>query len=131
MERYRTRKHRGLRSLRWLDTWVSRVFFPGFGKSVGVPRSSVAPEDICYILYTSGSTGQPKGFMLPHAAVVNVVREISSITQLESGLRVLLFASYSFDASVTDIFGCLSTGGTLYLARRGDMLRDLNCFLVQ
>lgn len=96
-----------------------------------LPCQSVAPEDICYILYTSGSTGQPKGCMLTHAAVANVVRETSSITQMKPGLRLLLFASYIFDACVTDIFGCLSTGGTLCLARREDMLQNLNLFLVQ
>ncbi|MFE1411267.1 amino acid adenylation domain-containing protein [Streptomyces sp. NPDC058746] len=88
-------------------------------RSVPVPAASAA-----YLLYTSGSTGEPKGVVVPHAAAVDFVRghlalcgagdtEASANGRTE---RFLGFASLSFDVSVLDVFGSLLSGSTLVLA---------------
>jgi amino acid adenylation domain-containing protein len=86
---------------------------------------SVTPQDPCYVLFTSGSTGLPKGCILTHSAVLNAVLQTSSKTQITEVSRVLLFANYVFDASVIDIFGSLLTGGTLCISSRTRLLSGL------
>ncbi|WP_371588947.1 amino acid adenylation domain-containing protein [Streptomyces virginiae] len=92
--------------------------------SVPVPTASAA-----YLLYTSGSTGEPKGVVVPHAAAVDFVRGHLALCGAGDGIgsgeagsgsgrteRFLGFASLSFDVSVLDVFGALSSGSTLVLA---------------
>ncbi|RAH86810.1 acetyl-CoA synthetase-like protein [Aspergillus japonicus CBS 114.51] len=86
----------------------------------------VSPNDRCYVLFTSGTTGEPKGCILSHRAVSNAVRETTRIYNTGAGTRMLLFANYIFDASVIDIYGCLSTGATLCFASEDDLRSDLN-----
>ncbi|GGZ02130.1 non-ribosomal peptide synthetase [Streptomyces avidinii] len=84
-----------------------------------VPSASAA-----YLLYTSGSTGEPKGVVVPHAAAVDFVRGHLALCgagdTAGSGSgrteRFLGFASLSFDVSVLDVFGSLLSGSTLVLA---------------
>ncbi|MCX4775391.1 non-ribosomal peptide synthetase [Streptomyces sp. NBC_01264] len=88
-----------------------------------VPSASAA-----YLLYTSGSTGEPKGVLVPHAAAVDFVRghlalcgageHAGSAAAAGAGRteRFLGFASVSFDVSVLDVFGSLLSGSTLVLA---------------
>jgi non-ribosomal peptide synthetase component F len=76
-------------------------------------------------MFTSGSTGSPKGCILSHRAVMNAVLQTSAVTNINPATRVLLFASYTFDASVIDIFGSLLSGATLCLASRVRLLSDL------
>ena len=85
----------------------------------------VTPQHNCYVLFTSGSTGCPKGCVLTHSAVVNAVLQTSAKTQINACSRVLLYANYIFDASVIDIFGCLATGGTLCLSARASLSSNL------
>ncbi|WP_229736225.1 AMP-binding protein, partial [Kroppenstedtia guangzhouensis] len=74
-------------------------------------------RDLCYILYTSGSTGQPKGVMTTHQ---NVVRTVINNGYLEVTPedRVLQLSNYAFDGSTFDIYGALLSGATLVLISR-------------
>ncbi|NTW69316.1 MAG: amino acid adenylation domain-containing protein [Chlorobiaceae bacterium] len=71
------------------------------------------PEDTAYILYTSGSTGRPKGTLIAHKSLVNMVLGAAAILGFNADDRSLLFASPSFDVSLSDIGLPLLTGGTI------------------
>lgn len=71
--------------------------------------------DLAYTLFTSGSTGQPKGVMIDHRGAVNTLRDLIARWQLGSGMSVLAVSSLSFDLSVFDIFGTLAAGGTVVM----------------
>ena len=76
---------------------------------------------LAYVIYTSGSTGVPKGVMIEHASAVNLIWDHIRICGFTSADRVLQFASFGFDASVTEIFPTLSVGARLVL-RPADMV---------
>lgn len=75
---------------------------------------SVSPEAMAYILYTSGSTGEPKGVMQNHRNVLHHIRCYTNALHIASEDKLTLLSSYSFDAAVMDIFGALLNGATLY-----------------
>ncbi|MFC2155236.1 condensation domain-containing protein, partial [Acidobacteriota bacterium] len=65
-------------------------------------------------MYTSGSTGSPKGTLITHSNVVRVVRNTNYITLTKSD-RILQLSNYSFDGSIFDIFGSLLNGAALII----------------
>ncbi len=67
-----------------------------------------------YIMYTSGSTGQPKGVIVPHKAVCRLVIDTDFMT-LDSSTRFLHLAPQSFDAATLEIWGPLLNGGVCVL----------------
>lgn len=73
------------------------------------------PTDLSYIIYTSGTTGVPKGIMIEHHSLCEFV--LWAVTEYGHGerFRTLLSNSFSFDASVLQLFPALISGGTLYL----------------
>ncbi|WP_238651978.1 amino acid adenylation domain-containing protein [Paenibacillus piscarius] len=79
------------------------------------PQVSVQGRDLAYIMYTSGSTGLPKGVMIEHRSAVNLVRWVNRRLKLSSRDRGLCVTSVCFDLSVYDIFGLLAAGGTVVL----------------
>ncbi|HHE54555.1 MAG TPA: amino acid adenylation domain-containing protein, partial [Caldithrix abyssi] len=81
-----------------------------------------SPLNLAYMIYTSGSTGQPKGAMLQHQGLVNLTLEQIKDFALQPESRVLQFASFSFDASVSEIFTTLISGAALVLADRDEIL---------
>jgi len=83
-----------------------------FGDTVSLPV--VDPDRLAYILYTSGSTGQPKGVTQNHRNVLHYIRVYTNNLHLNAADRLTLFSSYCFDASVMDIYGALLNGATLY-----------------
>ena len=90
-------------------------------------------DDLAYCIFTSGSSGKPKGVMMSHRGVFNLVKglEQTIYDNYEPGLRISLLASYAFDASVQQIFGGLLMGHSLYIAddvSRKDGLALLNFY---
>jgi amino acid adenylation domain-containing protein len=77
-------------------------------------RVATDPRSLAYLLYTSGSTGQPKGVMQSHRNVLHFIRTYTNNLHLNSSDRLTLLSSYCFDASVMDIYGALLNGATLY-----------------
>ncbi len=80
--------------------------------NIDFPQTS--PDSIAYILYTSGSTGEPKGVIQSHRNVLHHIRQYTNNLHINHHDRLTLFSSYSFDAAVMDIFGALLNGAQLY-----------------
>ncbi len=78
--------------------------------------------DAAYMIYTSGSTGRRKGVIIEHGALAQMVAAQSLAFQVSPGARVLQFAAFGFDASVSEIFTALLTGATLFMAPRQQLL---------
>ncbi len=70
-------------------------------------------EHPAYVLYTSGSTGVPKGVIVPHYNVVSLLAAGKRILSLRADDVWLLFHSFTFDFSVWEMWGALSSGGRL------------------
>ncbi|TPX56168.1 hypothetical protein PhCBS80983_g04735 [Powellomyces hirtus] len=84
-----------------------------------LPASALA-----FVLFTSGSTGEPKGVMVQHSNVVNSLKA-HTLWNIGEHSRVLNVSPYTFDLSVTDIFLPLISGGTVVLASDDDIQSDL------
>jgi amino acid adenylation domain-containing protein/FkbM family methyltransferase len=83
------------------------------------PSVEVRADNIAYLIYTSGSTGQPKGVMVSHQAIANRLLWMIKRFAFDSTERFLQKTSFSFDASLWELFVPLMTGARLVLARPG------------
>ncbi|HEX5872667.1 MAG TPA: amino acid adenylation domain-containing protein, partial [Longimicrobium sp.] len=86
------------------------------------PAVEIGPRHLAYVLYTSGSTGLPKGVLVEHGGVCNTIATFSRLYGNGPESRVLLFAPLHFDASVLDVFTALANGGTLVVAPREETM---------
>ncbi len=68
-----------------------------------------------YIIFTSGTTGEPKGVVMTHRAAMNTICDVNAHYNIGEEDIFLGLANLSFDLSVYDIFGCYLAGGTLVL----------------
>jgi amino acid adenylation domain-containing protein len=78
------------------------------------PNISVDPADLAYVMYTSGSSGEPKGVMIEHRSIVRLVSNQNYVS-ISPDDRFLQVASLSFDASTFEIWGSLLNGACLVM----------------
>ncbi|MER5218670.1 amino acid adenylation domain-containing protein, partial [Streptomyces sp. NPDC002838] len=75
------------------------------------------PHNAAFVMYTSGSTGMPKGVTVTHHNVVNGVLRLAERVGVEQGSRVLAGTSVAFDVSVFEVFTTLARGGCVEVVR--------------
>lgn len=71
------------------------------------------PSDLFILLYTSGSTGVPKGVMIEHRNIANFCSWYREFYQLDENSKVMAYASYGFDANMMDQYPALTTGAAI------------------
>jgi non-ribosomal peptide synthetase component F len=74
------------------------------------PRDDASGDELAYVMYTSGSTGLPKGVEIPQRAIVRLVKA-ARFMRLDENVRMLHAAPLGFDASTLEIWGPLLNGG--------------------
>ncbi|MEE1757213.1 non-ribosomal peptide synthetase [Streptomyces sp. SP18CS02] len=113
----------------------------GTDRDLGVPRLRVdqpagsggphpadgpapGPRDAAYVLYTSGSTGVPKGVTVEHRALVNLAVAVRPAFPVTGDDRVLQFVSSGFDVAVSDLFFPWVAGAELHIALEDERLGE-------
>jgi D-alanine--poly(phosphoribitol) ligase subunit 1 len=96
-----------------LDAVVARA-----GRERPPASARMRPDETVYIMYTSGSTGDPKGVQITLANLAGFVAWARQAHHIGTQRRFLNQAPFSFDLSVMDLYLALTTGGTLYSVDR-------------
>ncbi len=79
------------------------------------PAAGPRPGDLAYVIHTSGSTGWPKGVMIPHRGLMNYLLWATEAYDLDAGRGSLVHSSLGFDLTVTGLWGPLLTGRRVVL----------------
>ncbi|KAJ1976971.1 hypothetical protein H4R35_002481, partial [Dimargaris xerosporica] len=82
-------------------------------------------QDLAYIIFTSGTTGKPKGVQVRHESAVNVLSHIAQTMKLGSDCRFLQLLNIAFDGCLIEVFSTFYAGGTLILSQ-SDASTDLH-----
>ncbi|KAF5632266.1 non-ribosomal peptide synthetase [Fusarium tjaetaba] len=90
------------------------------------PDNTVQPDNAAYIIFTSGTTGVPKGTIIEHASFTTGGTAHAKAIMMTSSSRVLQFASHTFDASVMEILSTLLVGGCICIPNEQDRMNDLS-----
>ncbi|MBF4998070.1 amino acid adenylation domain-containing protein [Nocardia sp. BSTN01] len=85
---------------------------PDTAHDSAAPARTTASE-AAYVIFTSGTTGVPKGVVMAHEAVVNTIDSINAMCAIGADDTVLAVSQHTFDLSVYNIFGILGAGGCL------------------
>lgn len=92
------------------------------------PGLHITPESPAYIMYTSGTTGRPKGVVITHGNVVSYIQAIRELYDLQPEDRFLHTASFSFSSSVRQYLLPLLHGNTLCMASENQVTSLYNLF---
>ncbi|MCM1235183.1 MAG: amino acid adenylation domain-containing protein, partial [Ruminococcus flavefaciens] len=87
--------------------------------AVNARLQSIIDTDLLYVLFTSGSTGVPKGVGIRHRSVIDYIDWVTSEFEITCEDSFGNQAPFYFDNSILDIYSCLKTGATLYIIPHG------------
>ncbi|RDW58724.1 hypothetical protein BP6252_13200 [Coleophoma cylindrospora] len=104
---------------------VDSVFLGMLGSVEATTLPSASPGNAVFVVFTSGSTGQPKGIVIEHRAMCTSARDHGIAMRFTPRSRVLQFAAYTFDDSFSDIFTTLMFGGCICIPSDDDRLDNL------
>jgi D-alanine--poly(phosphoribitol) ligase subunit 1 len=85
------------------------------------PHRAPQPADPYYVMFTSGSTGEPKGVVITLGCLASFLRWMLDAHRFAPGETFLGQVSYSFDVSVMDTYLALLTGGTVFSVTKADL----------
>ncbi|KAM3418398.1 hypothetical protein BST61_g4391 [Cercospora zeina] len=97
----------------------------------GSVRPQVDPSNAAYILFTSGSTGEPKGVVIDHHSIVIALRSNGTMLGVSESTRMLQFAAPTFDISIAEIWGTLIFGGCVLVPSDADRKTWLPEYIMQ
>ncbi|MFJ8585173.1 amino acid adenylation domain-containing protein [Streptomyces sp. NPDC093595] len=97
---------------------------PADGAAVPGPVTAPDARDLAYVLYTSGSTGLPKGVAVEHRALLNLAVAVRPRFPVTAGDKVLQFVSFGFDVAVSDLFFAWVAGAELHIAQEDERLGE-------
>ncbi|KAF2475447.1 acetyl-CoA synthetase-like protein [Lindgomyces ingoldianus] len=89
------------------------------------PKSNITPDNAAYCLFTSGTTGVPKGTIITHQSFCTSAYAFTQLVHIDSYSRTFQFASYTFDASCAEILAALTVGATVCVPSEDDRMNDL------
>lgn len=112
-------------SIPCLNVQSGRVAAEPALQNTSLPQK-IDPASTCYVLFTSGSTGAPKGCVMTHQAVSASIKGHLQATSCPKGIRTLQFARYTFDHSVLELFMTICCGGTLVTAPQSELMANLS-----
>ena len=85
----------------------------------------VSPENAAYLIFTSGTTGLPKGTIISHRAFATSATEHAPAILMQDTSRVLQFSNLCFDASIMEILTTLMTGGCICIPSEEERMNDI------
>ena len=88
------------------------------------PQSRATPDNAAYCLFTSGTTGKPKGTIIPHQAFCTSAAAFTRRMNINATSRTFQFASYTFDASCIEILSALTVGATVCVPTEEDRMNN-------
>ncbi|KAH7002686.1 hypothetical protein B0J12DRAFT_754035 [Macrophomina phaseolina] len=86
------------------------------------PTQTATPSNAAYIVYTSGSTGQPKGAVIEHGSFCAGATGHAAAMGMDARTRAVQFASYNFDAAITEMLTTLVVGGAVCVVGESERL---------